>query len=648
MADFVLPDGSAFDTSVGLVNQPKPVFEGYKHILQKVKDRLARYGLRPSKIDSSINEISARVGDDEIGVSSNPVFPATKLVIYPMLGVVLSESDTSINPRFGNYAEDLVIVPDGYEQTYHYAQQTGAFKDMSYLDVPKLRLAIDIRPGRMQYSSTNDGKAGMLGSRLAWIPPEAPTRCTWEVFNLFQDLNLGLIRDEKFPYLPTALGGYGKPIPFGYAPNFDAFCVRYKQGTHAGLAREFVRRANRRFADYTVTKRYSTDPVLSAVSRVQSSWHDWIKGKSLYAPTCWLEAPPEVAIHRVARHGEDVLKDAVLKRLQEQGYLVSENDLAIAYEHNLLCKFLLSAETHEEFMARREESRREWLTGSTFSLRLIGAITPLGVDVNLQGPMRDHEYDQFWFNITSRRLNLRAFLRQENFYDRAAKDLIYMNGPMKVRVPLFPKVTQMGRRGWFEPTKDQQNDLQTTEEFDSLLEWVKGDTTKSVPALRRTVEDDPFIVREISLDPQKGYCIVTDDVKLCRTAYNETRSWIVRVPVKWYYMAMYYGAEPEPWIDVVSSRFPFYEWKTIIDDGSVTSYEEIGFRDGMPKLWPASRPFLMCKASFSNGRRVRVRADDPDNETDENWKPYRFPDGHIFAPDQFLGRKRHGVRRGWA
>jgi len=648
MADFVLPDGTAFDSSVGLVSQPNPVFEGYEHFLGDVKERLQMYGLRPSKIDSSISDISARVGDDEIGVGSNPVYPAAKLVIYSYLGMITSEDDTSLNPRFGNYAEDLIIVPDGYEQTYHYAQQTSDMRNMSFLDVPKLRLAIDIRPGRMTHSSTNDGKAGMLGSRLAWLPRDSPVRVTWEVFNLFQDLNLGLIRDKKFPYLPTALGGYGKPIPFGHAPNFEAFCVRYKQGTHAGLARELVRRTNRRFADYSVTKRYSIDPVLSAVSRLQSSWHDWIKGRSLYAPTCWLEAPPEVAKLRVATHGEDVLKDTVLKRLQAQGYLVSESDLAIAYEHNLLCSSLLSAETHAQFMSRREESRREWLGNSTFSMRLYGLLTPLGVDQNLQKVLPDHEYDHFWWNITSRRLNLRAFLRQENFYDRSAKDLVYLNGPMKVKVPLHPVVTQIGRRGWFEPTKDEQNDLQTTEEFDSLLEWVKGDTTSGVPPLRRTIDDDPFIIKEISLQPTSGFCIVTDDIALCRSAYNETRSWIVRIPCKWYYMAVYYGDDPEPWVNIMNHRFPMFSWKTIMDDGSITSYEEIGFRDGLPILWPAKREFRMTGTSIRDNRRVRVKADNPDPEEDPNWKPYRFPEGYMFAPNQFLGLRRHPIRRGWA
>jgi hypothetical protein len=646
--DFVLPDGSVFDTSVGIFDDPPP-FRSYGMFLTGVKNRLSRYGLKPTRVQG-LSSISAEVGDDEIGVDTTPVYAAAKMTVYSdFLGMKESIEDSSINPRYGNYAEDLVIVPDGYEQTYRYSQQTSNFKDMSFLDVPKLRLAIDIRPGRMTHSSTNDGKAGMLGSRLAWIPRDAPTRCTWEIFNLFQDINLGLIRDDKFAYLPTALGGYGKPIPFGEPSNFEAFCIRYKQGTHAGFARELVRRTNRRFDEYTVDHRYSTDPVLTAVARLQSSWHDWIKGKSLYAPTCWLDAPPEVAKYRVAKHGVDVRIDTALRRLEAQGYLVAENDLAIAYEHNLLCKSLLSAETHSEFIAKREKSRRNWLNLSTFSLRLFGMIQPLLVDQSLQGPMTPEEYGKFWLNLTKRRVNLRSFLREENFYDRSAKDLIYLRGPMMVKVPLAPRVTTMGRRYWFEQTRDAPDDLETTEEFDSLYDWIKGDPANTNPPSRRIVDDDPFIIKEMQLSvPESAFCIVTDDIRLCREAYVSTRRWVLRIPVKWYYMDLYFGDADSPWEKIANERWSMFKWTTIQDTGSIESYEEIGFRDGEMLQWVAERPFRMTSTSFKAQRRIRAQRTQPKVET-ELWSPYRFPDGFLFAPNnRFLEKRRHPFRRGWA
>lgn len=645
--DFVLPDGSTFDLEVGLGDiLPAQRFQGYGTFLSGVKSRLHKYGRRPKRV-CALSHIGAEVGDDEIGISTTPEYPAAELVVFSeFLGVKVSEEDTSINCRFGNYAEDLVIVPDGYEQTYHYASATSDFKNMAFLDVPKLRLAIDVRPGRLDHSSTNDGKAGMLGARLAWLPRNAPVRCLWEVFNLYQDLNLGLLRDKKFAYLPTALGGYGKPIPFGKAENFEAFASQYRQGTHAGLARELVRRTNRRFEEYTLEHRYNTDEVLSAVSRLQSSWHDWIKGKSLYAPTCWLEAPPEVASYRVGTHGTDVVLDSAMRRLQSEGYLVAESDLAIAYEHNQLCSYLLQVETHEEFKKARADARAQWLNNSTFSMRLYGYLTKLGVDQNLQNVLESDTYRTFVEYTTKRKLHLRSFLRQEVFYDARAKDAVYMNGPMKVTIPLYPTVTQQGRRFWFEQTRDTPNEREIPEEYNLLLDWVKNPIGS--PPKRTLLEDDPILLREISVaDENTAFCIVTDDIQLCREAYMSTRKWIIRVPCLWYYMDIYYGDASEPWLKVPRDRYPFYKWETLLDTGSIEAYEEIGFKDGLPTRWPRERPFNLVQESIRNGRRLRARATSPET-LGEPWEPYRFPDGYLFAPGRFLRRNRHPHRRGWA
>jgi hypothetical protein len=646
--DFVLPDGSRFDVSVGLDNQPG-TFPCYGEFLAETKSRLSLYG-RSTRIVTSVACIDAECGDDEISVASTPVYAAAELAVYSkFLGVKVSEEDTSINPRFGNFAEDLVIVPDGYEQTYQYAQQTQSFKDMSFIDVPKLRLAIDIRPGRMTHSATNDGKASMLGSRLAWLPRDSPVRVLWEVFNLFQDINLGLMRDDKFAYLPTALGGYGKPVPFGKASNFEAIIGRYKQGTHKELCRELVRRVNRRVENYKVGLKH-TDEVLSAVSRVQSSWHDWIKGKSIYSPTCWLDAPPEVAKHRVAQCGTDPLLDGALRRLEASGHLVSENDLAIAYEHNMLCSYLLGSETHEEFKLRRKEQRMSWTSMSTFSLRLYGMITKIGIDQSLQHPLLDTEYQKFTSSLRENRFNLRLFLRQEHYYDRKAVDEVYKRGPMMVKVPIMPRVTKMGRRYWFEQTRDSQNLDESNEEFLLLLEWVRREDRPEMPPSMKLLEDDPFIIRMAkSLPPDRGLCIVTDDVRLCRQVAAETQIWVIRVPVKWYYMSVYYGDGDEPWLKIAQKAYPLYEWTTVEDSGSIASFEEVGFRDGSPVTNPVFRPFsLNARSITATGRRLIAGSTKSEIESDSNWKPYRFPEGYLFTYSNFVQRRRHPHRRGWA
>jgi hypothetical protein len=559
----------------------------------------------------------------------------------------VSWKDTSLNPRFGNFAEDLIILPDGYEQTYHFARQTSDYKNMAFLDVPKLRLAIDIRPGRMNHSSTNDGKAGILGSRLAWLPKDSPIRATYEVFNLYQDINLGLLRDEKFAYLPTALGGYGKPVPFGLETNFERFCLSYRQGTHAGLARELVRRTIRLFERYKFRNILEEDYVLSAVARLQSGYHDWIKTGTVYTPTCWVDAPPEVKLFRVEKHGTSVLRDAVLRLLQSEGYLVTENDLQIAWEHNQLCNFLLNTETHEEFVKRRSEERKKWNGLSIYSLRLYGIIAPYRLDVNLQTRLKAHEYEQFWLDITQRRIHLRSFLRQEWFYEAKAKDFVYVNGPMKVHMSLFPRVTQMGRRSWFETEVDTYHVYHNKGNLDSLYAWLKNQEG-GPPPVRVDLEDDPIILEECKeFDADTGICLVTDDIKLCRNLYNNTKLWVCRVPVLWYYMSVYYGEGDNPWESSCKTRFPFLKWITIQDTGSIESYEEIGFRDGLPIDRPCERPFRMRTSSITGTTRKRIPREEAGTVL-ADWKPWNFPEDYIFSPSHFLTRKKHPYRRGWA
>jgi hypothetical protein len=646
--DFVLPDGSIFDPDIGLGPADElPQELSFGELLSETRSVLKRYGYKPTMVDS-FHQLSSEVGDDEVDVSTHPVGAAMLTVIYQMLGMKVSWEDTSINPRFGNFAEDLVILPDGYEQTYHFARQSSDMKNMAFLDVPKLRLAIDIRPGRMNHSSTNDGKAGILGSRLAWLPRDSPIRVLYEVFNLYQDINLGLIRDEKFAYLPTALGGYGKPVPFGVEENFDRFSMSYRQGTHAPLARELVRRTNNLFEQYKVQGILEEDYVLSAVARLQSGYHDWIKTGTVYTPTCWVDAPPEVMPFRVGKHGLDVTVDAAMRVLNAEGYLVTENDLEIAYEHNQLCKFLLESETHDEFIARRKAERDKWNGLSIYSLRLYGIIAPYRLDQTLQGPFLSNEYGKFWLNITSRRIHLRSFLRQENFYEAAAKDLIYQNGPMKVHMAIQPKVTQMGRRYWYEETRDTTDILRNEGDYGTLLNWIKDPERGGIPPIRSIIEDDPVIISIAKMKPPTaGLAIVSDDIRLCRDVYNQTKIWVCRVPVKWYYMSVYYGEGDEPWIAALNRRFPFLEWETILDEGSVETYGEIGFRDGLPIDRPCERKFRLTRNAF-HGHKRRFEPRETAGTVLADWKPYNFPEDYIFSPGHFLTRKKHPYRRGFA
>jgi len=221
---------------------------------------------------------------------------------------------------------------------------------------------------------------------------------------------------------------------------------------------------------------------------------------------------------------------------------------------------------------------------------------------------------------------------------------------MMVRVPMYPEVTTQRRRYWFEQTRDRQDHLDTNEEYELLLNWVKDPARPEQPPSRKLTEDDPFILKQItSADSSSAFCIVTDDIKLCREAHQSTRKWICRIPCKWYFMSTYFGEGDSPWEAILQRDYPIVRWETIIDTGSIESYEELGFRDGVPIKWPVKRPFVMTKPSITpSGKRVRSGTTEVVEEEDLQWTPYRFPEGYLFTRTRLYERRKHPHARGMA
>jgi len=557
---------------------------------------LKRYGYEPltvSDFRKEVHYISSEVGDDEETASDNKAFIALQLVNHQMYGMKVSVEDTSISSRFGNFAEDLIILPDGYGQTYLNVRKTGRTEDMSFLDVPKLRLGIDIRPMRMDHSGTNDGKAAMVGSRLQWIPLNSPFRGTYEVFNLFQDVNLGLIRDKKFPYLPSSLGGYGKEPPFRNEKNLERFIKAFKQGSHSELIRNIVNRTVNFLSDLSDGKDPPKDPLLSHIVRFQSSFHDWIKGKSIYAPVTWLDVPTEVGKHRVARLGDSSLQDEVLIRLLAEKRLVTENQLQVAVEHNELCKSLLGAENVLISKKIRDEMRMKWNSFSVFSLENYGMIEEITLDSNRLWlkKLRDIDVSLFFKLVKEFRYNLRFILGKEFVYWPEAMDEIYERGPMKVHFQMSP-LTKMGNRGFAAERSEFSSDYEDIEEkdaIDQLETWLRGSCKGPVPTT--VLNDDTAIINECSKHPFN--IIITDDIKLCKEA-NRKVGPIFRVPTRWYYESTYFGVS-QHWSEYLEMKTPGKTWTEHSDSGSIKSFEELNFRDGVLLSRPARQSFSVFK-----------------------------------------------------
>jgi len=627
------PDfGLDFETGVTLF----PLGSG--EALSKASSELAIYGytIEEGDIQLSPDVISSEVGDDELTVSSSKLFHALNSVFSREIGLKTSRKDTSINPRYGNFCEDLIILPDGYDQTYQNARRSNSLKDMSFMDIPKLRLAIPIRPMRMDHSSTFDGKAGMVGSRLKWLPNDNPMKILYEVFNLFQDLNLGMIHAKKFAYLPSELGGYGKPIPFSNFKNFERFAAHYKNGSHAPVVRLVVRRGLRFMEKVSDGIRPEPDLLLNHVTRFSGSFHDWVKGHSIYAPTAWIDIPENLGQFQVGKLGEDAVKDDVFCRLLADRKLVSESQLQVVVEHNHLCKALSGAVSINEFRKIREEATKQWKKLSVFGQETYGLIKEISPDQADFRPLQNIEVLVFNRYVEERRGLLKALFRHEPVYLRESIDHVYKEGPMYVPFQMTPR-NKIGGMQFVEQRRFNEDtvDTEDRESEDQLYTWVLNGCKGELP--RRLINDDNAIIQKAA--NCAALVIVTDDIKLCKKANGVTKTPIFRVPVEWYYRCLYFNGT-EPWFDFLKSR-THLEWEMVVDDGSLQAVEEKIFHDGQMLKEQRRMPFCLTKGLYRKDRLVIEYSDDYSDV------PREHPDSLLYDKYAMVSkRRRMDVRSG--
>jgi hypothetical protein len=621
-----------FDPDVGLGDVGgRPLKDDF--IIEKANAELAIYGFAPIEREDLVNpthSIASEVGDDEIEISSNKASVSMNSVFVELLGMKKSRKDTAINTRYGNFCEELIVLPDGYDQTYHFAKNTSSWKDMSFIDVPKLRLAINIRPMRMDHSSTHDGKVSMVASRLNWLSNDNPMKTIYELFSLFQDVLLGLRYDKKFAYLPTELGGYGKPIPFSNPRNFEAAISAFKHGAHSPVIRTVIRRANRYLEKVADGTRPSPDLLLSHVSRFSSSFHDWVKGHSIYAPTAWIDIPPGLEEFRVGELGLSAVKDDVLCRLIAEGHLVPESKLQVVVEHNHLCQALLGAQTIPEFRELRDQAVKAWRKSSVFGQETYGLIKEINVDQVDFRPLRDIEISYFLMQVKERKGLLKALFRHEPVYKRDAIDHVYRTGPMFVRFHMVPRnkikgmqfVNQTRFREDFVASETRQGEEET-------VQWVSDGMVGDPPQL--AVNDDHIIISKVG-KTIGGSVIVTDDIALCKRANNKTGRPVFRVPTEWYYRAVYYNGTT-PWMDFLEKR-THIPWTQFEDSGSLESSEEYLFSDGVQLATRRRMAFSMTKAMNERDKSLIIPLEDFSDEAPGH------PDNYLFDRRGIVSKRR--------
>lgn len=188
-------------------------------------------------VQSSYTEAHVRgmeVGDDRVDNSSSPFPLSLSLAVQEkVVCMKTSRADTFISSRYWNFCEVSNAAPTTPDGSFDMARKLGDFSNLEFTDAPVMRIIIDCSKSDNSHSSTSNGKASMLGSRLS--TPRSSVRSTLMLASLLQDGCLNTMRSTDPKYLPRILGGSGvRPLYDNYL-NLFLYLRAYRGGGYDRL-----------------------------------------------------------------------------------------------------------------------------------------------------------------------------------------------------------------------------------------------------------------------------------------------------------------------------------------------------------------------------------------------------------------------------
>jgi hypothetical protein len=183
-------------------------------------------------VDAPINPTRVEgeeVGDDRVDFSGHPWKLASGLMCQERVSrMVTSQEDTTMSARLWNFCETTSHVPLHPGQSFTRCRKIGEFQDLGFVDVPPLRILLDVMKGDRSHSSTAVGKATMLGSRIS--TPRSEFLQDFHLASYLQDGYLRTSRSSEPKYLPKIMGGSGVKALFSNPLNLYLYVHAYRGG----------------------------------------------------------------------------------------------------------------------------------------------------------------------------------------------------------------------------------------------------------------------------------------------------------------------------------------------------------------------------------------------------------------------------------
>lgn len=221
-----------------LENMVDPYSTGYDvsqeyvlEIASRSLEILRKENLPINPLPEIIEIFGMEVGDDRVDICASATPLAIMLAVQEqVLGMKTSWKDTYISCRDWNFCEVTSSVPCAREESFEYARKTN-LDNLGFVDSPTLRIIIDVQKGDRSHSSSVEGKASLLGRKLA--TPRTSNRSVLHIASWIQDGCLPIQNSRDPKYLHKLMGGSGCPPLWDNPDNTYLFLRAYKRGTYA-------------------------------------------------------------------------------------------------------------------------------------------------------------------------------------------------------------------------------------------------------------------------------------------------------------------------------------------------------------------------------------------------------------------------------
>jgi hypothetical protein len=516
-------------------------------------------------------------GDDLSYVYNHPLFPKYFSEAASMLGYEESPLDTFVSSDWLFYCEEAAYIPQHSRNYVSISQKHNNIDLLPYLDYPRMRLVVDVKKDREDFSSSTIGKFTLLGKEIGFLPSESVQYNYYQFAGCCQDVLLDIHASEVLPILPHQFFGIGKEVTGATVESLEWFLfksVDWKRKFLKTIIKELL------YGDWNLLN------LRSSVSLGQKHFEGQPDVETFVLPS-----NDPIKHHRLIP--KELLENfpaGVVERLVSGGELVYESQIWKYYLMNQRFRGLIN---DEEGAVNLFEVVKKKL-----SLVDEPDLSPGEMEIFLER-WRKHHY-QFRRNIpedvydlrTVRELLCRDPIRINNM-DFLSETLARFK-----REPVDTVFRRETRRlyNWFREVIDLDDDMLPIERFEKILE---GDAGAALGAPTSLLEDDPIIIQDVCNTPSWIIAVVSNDLKMHRLCVNKAYDKIIiRIPVASWVITP--GSDSDK-IQYIWNSFGCSTW---LDTGNIQGYinategrteyllgASFNWRDNLPTSLEKTRSF---------------------------------------------------------